>query len=198
MAVPSPSSPSPTGKGDLRAEGLRLRREFARSLTPDLRAALEAALARLVLPHLAGAGIVAAYHPLKDEISPAAILAGLGPGQRAAYPWFAHREARFVWREGPASEPGPWGVLQPPAEAEALAPDLVLVPIVLADRHGTRIGHGKGHYDRALAHLRDGGTSVTTIGLCWEDQLSDSSLPADPWDMKLNAIATPKEWVTCG
>ncbi|MEA3013611.1 MAG: 5-formyltetrahydrofolate cyclo-ligase [Sphingomonadales bacterium] len=197
MAVPSPSSPLP-GKSGLRAEGLRLRRGYARSLLPELRAALEAALARLVLPHLAGAGIVAAYHPLKDEISPAAILAALGPGQRAAFPWFADREARFVWREGPATEPGPWGVLQPPAEAEALAPDVVLVPIVLADRHGTRIGHGKGHYDRALAHLREGGTSVTAIGLCWEDQLGDSPLPADPWDMKLDAIATPKEWVTCG
>jgi len=198
MAVPSPSSPPPPGKGDLRAEGLRLRRAFAQSLTPELRAALEAELARLVLPHLAGARTVAAYHPLKDEISPAAILAELGPGQRHAFPWFAHRDAQFVWREGPASEPSPWGVLQPPPEAEALAPDIVLVPIVLADRHGARIGHGKGHYDRALAHLREGGTAVTTIGLCWESQLSDLALPADPWDVKLDAIATPKEWVTCG
>jgi 5-formyltetrahydrofolate cyclo-ligase len=197
MVVPSPSPPSP-GKGDLRAEGLRLRRDHARSLTPALRAALEAQLARLVLPHLAGARIVAAYHPLKDEISPAAILAGLGEGQRHALPWFAHRDARFLWRQGPASEASPWGVLQPSADSEALAPDVVLVPIVLADRGGTRIGHGKGHYDRALAHLREGGTNVTTIGLCWEDQLSDSPLPADPWDMKLDAIATPKEWIQCG
>jgi len=90
MAVPSPS-PLPS-KSDLRAEGLRLRRDFARSLTPELRAELEAALARLVLPHLIGARIVGAYHPLKDEISPAAILAGLGEGQRAALPWFADRE----------------------------------------------------------------------------------------------------------
>jgi 5-formyltetrahydrofolate cyclo-ligase len=197
MAVPSPSPPPP-GKSELRAEGLRLRRDYARSLTPALRATLEAALARLVLPHLAGAGIVAAYHPLKDEISPAAILAGLDQGQRFALPWFAHREARFLWREGPAGEPSPWGVLQPPAEAEALAPDIVLVPIVLADRSGARIGHGKGHYDRALSHLREAGTQVTAIGLCWESQLSDSRLPRDSWDIGLDAIATPKEWVTCG
>jgi len=198
MAVPSPSSPPPPDKGGLRAEGLRLRREHARSLTPALRATLEAALARLVLPRLAGARVIAAYHPLKDEISPGAILAGLGEGQRIVLPWFAHRDAQFLWREGPASETSPWGVLQPPADAEALAPDVVLVPIVLADRKGIRIGHGKGHYDRALAHLREGATAVATIGLCWESQLSDSALPADPWDMKLDAVATPKEWVTCG
>lgn len=197
MAVPSPS-PSLPGKGDLRAEGLRLRRAFAQSLTPALRAALEAALAQAVLPHLAGARVVAAYHPLRDEISPAAILAGLGESQRFALPWFAHREAQFLWRQGPASEAGPWGVLQPSADAEIFAPDVVLVPVVLADRHGVRIGHGKGHYDRALAHLRASGATVTTIGLCWEDQLSNSALPADPWDVKLDAVATPKEWVTCG
>jgi 5-formyltetrahydrofolate cyclo-ligase len=197
MAVPSPSSPPPD-KGALRAEGLRRRRDFARSLTPELRARLQAELARLVLPHLAAARVVAAYHPLKDEIDPAAILAGLDEGQRRALPWFADRNADFIWREGPATEPGPWGVGQPPAEAEALLPDAVIVPLVLADRSGTRIGHGKGHYDRALAHLREGGRPVLTIGICWETQLIDAPIPADPWDMKLDAVATPREWLQCG
>src|SRR3954467_851867 len=111
MAVPSPTSPSPD-KSDLRAEGLRLRREFSRSLTAPLRAELEDALARLLLPHLLTARVVAAYHPLRDEISPYPILAGLGDGQRAALPWFAGRDARMLWREAPAREPSPWGVLQ--------------------------------------------------------------------------------------
>ncbi len=193
MVVPSPL-PS---KSDLRAEGLRLRRDFARSLTPDVRASLEAELARRVLPHLIGARVIAAYHPLRDEISPAAIVAGLGEGQRHVFPWFAHRDAQFLWREGPAGEPSPWGVLQPSADAEALAPDIVLVPIVLADRRCTRIGHGKGHYDRALAHLR-AANPVFTIGLAWESQISDAPIPADSWDVKLDAVATPKEWIQCG
>ena len=88
-------------------------------------------------------------------------------------------------------------MLQPPAEAETLAPDLVLVPLVLADRRGTRIGHGKGHYDRALAHLREGGQPVLTIGLGWDDQILDGPIQRDPWDMQLDAIATPKEWIQC-
>jgi 5-formyltetrahydrofolate cyclo-ligase len=195
MAVPSPPTP---GKSQLRAEGLRLRRDYARSLSPGLREELEAALARLVLPHLAGARAVGAYHPLRDEIGPGAILAGLRANQRVGLPWFAHRDANFLWREGPALDPSPWGVGQPPAEAEALAPEIVLVPVVLADRHGTRIGHGKGHYDRALAHLRAGGGPVLAIGLAWESQLSEAPIPADPWDIRLDAIATPKEWIRCG
>lgn len=195
MAVPSPF-PAPS-KSELRAEGLRRRRDFAQSLTPELRAELETQLARLVLPHLAGARVIAAYHPLKDEISPATVLNGLSDGQRHAIPWFADRDARFLWREGPASEVSPWGVLQPAAEAEALAPDVVIVPLVLADRRGTRIGHGKGHYDRALAHLRESHHPVFTIGLAWESQIADEPLPADPWDVRLDALATPKEWIDC-
>jgi 5-formyltetrahydrofolate cyclo-ligase len=194
MAVPSPS---PSGdKVSLRNEALERRRAFARSLSPELRAELEAKLAEIVLPHLVGAKGVAAYHPLKDEISPYPILDRLAAGQRALLPWFLDRDARMLWREAPAVEPSPWGVLQPAASAEALAPDIVLVPLVAADRAGRRIGHGKGHYDRALSHLREGG-AVTTIGLAWEDQILDAPIPADPWDEPLDAIATPREWIQC-
>ena len=192
MAVPSPPS-----KRDLRAAALAARRDFARSLAPELRAELEAKLAEIVLPHLIGAKVIAGYHPLKDEVSPYPILTRLGPGQRAVLPWFLDRDARMIWREAPAVEPSPWGVLQPSAEAEALAPDTVLVPLVACDRAGARIGHGKGHYDRALAHLRDGG-GVFTIGLAWEHQLLDTAIEPDEWDVPLDAVATPKEWISCG
>jgi 5-formyltetrahydrofolate cyclo-ligase len=192
MAVPSPSP-----KEEQRSAALQARRDFARSLTPETRARLEAQLAERVLPHLVTARVIAAYHPLRDEISPYPILDRLIDGQRAVLPFFADRDSRMIWREAPATEPSPWGVLQPPTNHEALAPDLVLVPLVMADRHGTRIGHGKGHYDRALAHLRGGGHQVYAIGLGWDAQISDMPLPGDPWDQPLDAIATPKEWIEC-
>jgi 5-formyltetrahydrofolate cyclo-ligase len=194
MAVPSPS---PSLKAGLRAEALAARRAYAASLAPAVRTELQQKLAEIVLPHIIAAKVVAAYHPLKDEISPYPILERLGPGQRAALPWFQGRDSRMIWREAPAVEPSPWRVLQPSAQAAALAPDLVLVPLVLADRTGVRIGHGKGHYDRALAHLREGGRRVFTVGLAWEPQIADAPLPGDPWDVPLDAIATPKEWIAC-
>jgi 5-formyltetrahydrofolate cyclo-ligase len=180
----------------LRADGLQRRRDFARSLAPGLRAEFEAKLARLVLPHLIEARVIAAYHPLKDEISPQAILDRLGLGQQAALPWFARHDDLMIWRAGAATEPSPWGVLQPPPTAPAVAPDLVILPLVVADRHGTRIGHGQGHYDRALAHLRRSGP-VFAIGIGWETQVVDERLPPDPWDVPLDAIATPREWIAC-
>lgn len=191
--VPSPFPSKPA----LRDAALKARRDYARSLAPEVRVALEQALADIVLPRLIGTKIIAAYHPLKDEISPYPLLDRLGPGQRAALPWFADRDARMIWREGPASAPSPWGVLQPSGDAEALAPDLVLVPLVAADRACARIGHGKGHYDRAIAHLRAGNPRLITIGLAWDMQILRDPIPADPWDEPLDAIATPKEWIQC-
>ena len=183
-------------KTQLRADALARRRDYARALPPALRTELEVKLAEVVLPHLMGARVVAGYHPMKDEISCHAVLDALSDGQAAALPWFADRDARMMFREAPAVEPGPWGVLQPSADSAVALPDLVLVPLVLGDRHGTRIGHGKGHYDRALAHLRESGP-VRTIGIAWETQISKQDIPADPWDIPLDAIATPREWIAC-
>ena len=193
MAVPSrPTS----GKPSLRKAALERRRAFAGSLEPGVRAELELKLAGIVVPRLLTARIVAGYHPLRDEISPNPVLDRLGAGQRAALPWFLDRDSRMLFREAPAVEPSPWGVLQPSSGAEAIAPDVVLVPLVAADRRGNRIGHGKGHYDRALSNLREGG-GVFTIGLAWDWQILAEPIPADPWDVPLDAIATPKEWIQC-
>jgi len=190
MAVPSPS------KTELRSRALEERRAYARSLSPELREELEDKLARNVIPHLIGARIVAGYHPMRDEISPYSVLDALADRQTPALPWFGDRDARMMFRRAPATEPGPWGVLQPSPEAEAVAPDVVLVPLVYGDRDGTRIGHGKRHYDRALSHLREAGP-VFTIGIAWENQISDEPIPADPWDVPLDAVATPAEWISC-
>lgn len=184
-------------KEQLRNDALLRRHSYAAALWPQTRNSLEAQLARIVAPHLIGATIVAAYHPMKDEISPYPVIEMLESVHGFALPWFAGRDSRMMFRAGPAVEPGPWGLLQPSREAPAVAPDLVLVPLVAADRHGTRIGHGKGHYDRALSHLRESGHAVRTIGIAWEHQISETALPADPWDQPLDAIATPGEWIEC-
>ena len=108
MVVPSPSPPP--GKSDLRAEGLRLRRDFARSLTPALRAELESG---------AGAARPAASGRRADRrrlsSAPRRDRPGRDPGRAwatasaSACPGSPIATPRFLWREGPALEPEPVG-----------------------------------------------------------------------------------------
>ncbi|HEY0627032.1 MAG TPA: 5-formyltetrahydrofolate cyclo-ligase [Allosphingosinicella sp.] len=184
-------------KIEIRNDALLFRHSYASALWPNTRNSLEKQLAQIVLPRLIGARVVAGYHPMRDEISPYPILDALGEGQTAVLPWFGDRDEQMMFRQAPATESGPWNVLQPGADAPALAPDVVLVPLVAADRLGTRIGHGKGHYDRALSHLREGNPALVTIGLAWEPQIRKEPLEPDPWDVPLDAIATPAEWIQC-
>ena len=188
--------PSPTNKEALRSAALQKRRDYARTLDAGTREALEASLADRILPHLLTARIVAGYHPLRDEISPLPLLEMLGTGQNVAMPWFADRDSRMLFRAAPAGVAGPWGLPQPEADAAVLSPDILIVPLVLADLHGTRIGRGQGHYDRALAHLREAGP-IFTIGVAWMPQIAEELLPTDTWDVPLDAVATPAEWIDC-
>jgi 5-formyltetrahydrofolate cyclo-ligase len=187
MVVPSPSSP--LVKAPLRAELRARRRAYATSLAPDTRAALEASLAKHLEPLLFAARIIAAYQPMRDEVSPLPALARAEAlGKTTALPTFAERDSRMTFRAGEATEPGPWGLLQPPLSAEPLAPDLVLVPLVGCDGRGNRIGMGQGHYDRALASLRP---NARLVGLGWDFQLLEEELEPDPWDQPLHAFASP-------
>lgn len=188
MAVPSPFSPS-SGKSELRAALRAQRREFASSLDPDTRKALEAELAEALEPWLFAATIVAAYQPMKDEISPlGALTRASALGKQTALPAFAQRDSRMTFRAGEASEAGPWGLLQPPLAAPPLQPDLILIPLVGCDRSGNRIGMGQGHYDRALDGLR---ATARLVGIGWDFQLLDMTIAADPWDQPLDAFASP-------
>jgi 5-formyltetrahydrofolate cyclo-ligase len=85
--------------------------------------------------------------------------------------------------------PGYRGIPEPRPDLPAVRPDVVLVPLVAADRNGHRLGQGGGHYDRTLAALRAQGP-VLAIGLAWDMQIMPD-IPASPWDQPLDAIATP-------
>ncbi len=65
----------------------------------------------------------------------------------------------------------------------------MLVPLVAIDGSGTRLGRGKGHYDRALVRLKKSGARL--IGVGWAMQRLTETIPADEWDVPLNGYASP-------
>ena len=62
--------------------------------------------------------------------------------------------------------------------------ELIIVPGVAYDRHGNRIGRGKGYYDRLL---RD--THAVTIGVAYGCQLCDDIEP-DDFDVPVHYVIT--------
>ena len=72
------------------------------------------------------------------------------------------------------------------AESNLSLIDVVLVPALRVDREGVRLGQGGGFYDRALPEI-----NAWKIALIHPDELSGDSLPEDPWDVRVNAVATP-------
>ena len=66
----------------------------------------------------------------------------------------------------------------------------MLVPLVAIDRAGTRLGQGKGHYDRVLGELKRRGALL--IGVGWRVQLIAGLIAPDPWDVPLDGFASPE------
>jgi 5-formyltetrahydrofolate cyclo-ligase len=90
-----------------------------------------------------------------------------------------------------------WGYLQPVADAPELPLDeigAVLVPGVLFDRQGGRLGHGAGYYDRLLPRLP---ADTILIGVTTEDRLVDE-LPTDAHDVRMTHVATERGVLTVG
>lgn len=188
MVVPS-LTPAPADKVALRRVARERRANFVKSLEPEQRAAMELQLALVISPLLARSRVAGGYCPLPMEISPLpALEEAASRGTIIAYPAFSDHQADFRFLAGDPTEPGPWACLQPRLDAPEVHPDLVLVPLVAIDGEGSRLGQGKGHYDRVLGKLRSHGALL--IGLGWAVQKVEGKIPADPWDIALDGFAS--------
>jgi 5-formyltetrahydrofolate cyclo-ligase len=176
---------------------LRTRALAARdALSPEQRAAAAESVAARGLPFAAPPGaVVAGYAPIRSEFDPMPLLRYLADaGARLALPVIEARDQPLQFRSfaiGAALEPGPLGILQPAAAAEALNPDIVLVPLAAFDRSGHRIGYGAGYYDRSLAAFR-ARKPVIAVGLAFAVQEIDA-IPASAHDAALDYVLTDQK-----
>lgn len=189
MVVPSPSLPD-LSKDSLRRAALEARKAYVRSLDDTERTRLELRLAANLTGLCAAARVVGGYSPLGSEISPLPVLEeATAVGKIAAFPAFSDPAKPFRFLAGQPTSPGLFGMLQPKKTAPAVQPDLILVPLIAVDVRGTRLGRGKGHYDRVLGRFRKSGARL--IGIGWPFQRLAAEIPADPWDVPLDGFASP-------
>jgi 5-formyltetrahydrofolate cyclo-ligase len=185
----------PLSKDALRVAALEARKAFVATLDDATRTLLEEQLAENLTSVCASARVVGGYSPLGSEISPLlAMEEARAVGAIVAFPAFLNPGKPFRFLAGDPLTPGPFGIMQPKKTAPAVEPDLILVPLIAVDPHGARIGRGKGHYDRVLGRLRRSGGKL--IGVGWPMQRLEDTVPADPWDVHLDAFASPEglEW----
>ncbi|MBQ9661123.1 MAG: 5-formyltetrahydrofolate cyclo-ligase [Bacteroidales bacterium] len=140
------------------------------------------------LPAFEAADCVLIYMALPDEVQTAPLLEGWAGRKRFVIPRVRGQELDLREYAPDRLQPGYKGILEPTADATPVSPaevDLALIPgVAFAGERGafSRLGRGKGFYDRLLPSLR-----CPKVGICYPFRLVDS-LPTDPWDIPLDGL----------
>lgn len=91
----------------------------------------------------------------------------------------------------------PFGLLEPPKELPALTEEqmnasICIVPALLVDIKGYRLGYGAGFYDRFLSTYPG-----KKICLAYQQNLSRTVLPHTTFDVAVDEVITESDVLTC-
>jgi 5-formyltetrahydrofolate cyclo-ligase len=139
------------------------------------------------------------YSPIKSEVDITSVaLAAIRSGKRIAYPR-CHDDYTVSFHYVDSINdltPGKYGILEPDGDLPVFEHDSVtkkencicLIPALLFDREGYRVGYGKGFYDRFLGKY----PKLFSVGICFSNQVDEALIP-EPFDIPLHLIVTEKE-----
>lgn len=136
---------------------------------------------------------VGAYYPVGSEVRTQKLLAiAIKSSRVVALPRTEGDNIKF-YRISSNTElvRGKFGIKEPRGSSSSCVSeniDLLLVPGILFDIQGNRIGYGYGYYDRFIAMRR---SSVYVIGLAYELQLCEK-IPRSNRDQRVDALVTEK------
>lgn len=136
------------------------------------------------------------YHPFRQELN-FLPLAEQFPNKQWFLPAVEEGESMTFHPYHPSHSlnQGHYGIHEPVktnknnrvTPAELRPEDVMILPGLLFDRSGYRIGYGKGYFDRFLGQAQTLRTTCVTIGAV-PSLLLKESLPIEPWDL-------PADWV---
>jgi 5-formyltetrahydrofolate cyclo-ligase len=175
-------------KNLIRTEALRHRQ----NLQIDPEWADQAANCLLAAIDITPDDVVALYYPKGKEMDTIPLAEKIWEkGATCALPVI--HEGRTVlsfaqWKQGTDLIEGAFQIPQP-TNPQYVAPTIVIIPLLVFDQRGNRLGYGKGYYDATLADLRQKG-KVLAVGLAYAEQACLFALPAEDHDQKLDVVVT--------
>jgi 5-formyltetrahydrofolate cyclo-ligase len=136
------------------------------------------------------------YASIHNEVATERVVAAaLQSGKTVAFPVVVHHGLAFHEVDTLSSlKKGAFGIMEPCTSGRCVAmeeSDIFVLPGVVFDLKGHRIGYGKGYYDKALHRFEGQGKFV---GFCYDFQLVDE-IAKEPHDVRMDMIITEKRLI---
>lgn len=118
-------------------------------------------------------------------------------GKHVAFPVLEQEDAPLIFRFGHRPQrsypfkSGPFGISEPDSSAPKAGLsdlDVVFFPLLALDSRGSRVGYGKGYYDRTFSAF----PMVRRVGLHFECQMVDM-VPATHLDLPLHGAVSEEK-----
>jgi 5-formyltetrahydrofolate cyclo-ligase len=176
-------------KRSIRARFLAERRSLPQDRRDKLSKQIQKKFLRSEL--FAEAKSLALYSAIHNEVLTDMVgMSALKAGKRVAYPRIAGEDLEFVEIASLDSlAPGSFTVPEPVA-GNSVPPaslDLVVVPGIVFDRAGHRLGYGRGYYDKALEECRP---DCEKVGFAYDFQVVDTLPIMEEHDRTLSVLMT--------
>lgn len=133
------------------------------------------------------------YHSLPDELSTREFIAKWDGRKSFFLPRVNGVNLDILPYDRSSLHLGAFQIEEPDGDEASSVDDMemVVVPAVAFDRHGNRVGRGKGYYDRLLAS-----TGAMKIGVGYDFQMrDDGDIEPGPWDVRLDMVITESHTV---
>ena len=187
----------------LEKQRLREERLAAReTLSEQERCALDESITQKLLasPEYAEASTVLTYVSVSSEVSTRMFIEhALHEGKTVAVPrcLLGHRLEFAAISSLDQLVPAPFNLLEPAKDLptlteEQLDDSICIVPALLVDKKGYRLGYGAGFYDRFLSTY-----SGKKICLAYQQNLSKTMLPHTEFDVPVDTVITESDVLSC-
>ena len=168
-------------------------REQKRHFTPQQLGEMSLGIMSSLLSnsHIQKADAILMYHSLPDEVDTHSALGQLlAMGKKVLLPKVVSETEMTIheYTGRDSLQPSePYGILEPTTPELSIVncqlSIVIVVPGMAFDKHGHRLGRGKGYYDRFLSRI----PNIYKIGVCFPFQLIDE-VPSEPTDILVDEV----------